>query len=318
MEFGHQSVMPEESVRLLGCSEKGVFVDGTLGGGGHAAEILRANPANRVIGIDRDEEALKAAGEFLRPFGDRVRFVRDDFRNLKKVVEEYGAGQVDGVILDVGVSSYQLDSAERGFSFRMDAPLDMRMDRRQTETAASLVNELTEAELERIFREFGEEAFARRIARAVVEARARKPVETTGELAEIVSYAVPRKFHGKRIHPATKVFQALRIAVNDELESLRQGLEGGMGVLRAGGRMVVISFHSLEDRIVKNAFRDASTGCVCPPKFPVCVCGRKPAAKLLTKKAVTASEDEVERNPRARSARLRAIEMIRQVQDKEV
>ena len=310
MGFSHLSVMPEESVRLLGCSKEGIFVDGTLGGGGHTAEILRANPANRVIGIDRDIDALKAAGEFLKPFGDRVSFVRDDFRNIKNAVEGLGAGPVDGVILDVGVSSHQLDSVERGFSFRMDAPLDMRMDTRQAETAASLVNSLDEQDLERIFREFGEEAFARRVARAIIAARARKPIETTGELADVVLSAIPRKFHGKRIHPATKVFQALRIAVNDELESLKQGITGGMGVLKAGGRMVVISFHSLEDRIVKNAFREASTGCVCPPKFPVCVCGHKPAALLLTRKAVTASEEEIERNPRARSAKLRAIEML--------
>lgn len=310
MAFSHQSVMPEESVRLLGCSKEGIYVDGTLGGGGHTAEILRANPGNRVIGIDRDSDALKAAGEFLKPFGDRVSFVRDDFRNIKKAVEGLGAGPVDGVILDVGVSSYQLDSAERGFSFRMDAPLDMRMDTRQAETAASLVNSLDEQDLERIFREFGEEAFARRVAKAIVARRATKHIETTGELVDIVLFAIPKKFHGKRIHPATKVFQALRIAVNDELESLKQGITGGMGVLKTGGRMVVISFHSLEDRIVKNSFREASTGCVCPPKFPVCVCGRKPAAKLLTRKAVTASEEEIERNPRARSAKLRAIEMF--------
>lgn len=310
MAFSHLSVMPEESVRLLGCSKEGIYVDGTLGGGGHTAEILRANPGNRVIGIDRDSDALNAAREFLKPFGDRVSFVRDDFRNIKNAVEGLGAGPVDGVILDVGVSSYQLDSAERGFSFRMDAPLDMRMDTRQAQTAASLVNSLDEDELERIFREFGEEAFARRVARAIVDGRARGPIETTGELVDIVLFAIPRKFHGKRIHPATKVFQALRIAVNDELESLKQGITGGMGVLKTGGRMVVISFHSLEDRIVKNAFREASTGCVCPPKFPVCVCGHKPAAKLLTRKAVTASEEEIERNPRARSAKLRAIEML--------
>jgi 16S rRNA (cytosine1402-N4)-methyltransferase len=300
--------MPEESVRLLGCFKEGIYVDGTLGGGGHTAEILRANPGNRVIGIDRDSDALNAAREFLKPFGDRVSFVRDDFRNIKNAVEGLGAGPVDGVILDVGVSSYQLDSAERGFSFRMDAPLDMRMDTRQAQTAASLVNTLDEKDLERIFREFGEEAFAWRVAKAIVAGRARKPIETTGELVDIVLFAIPKKFHGKRIHPATKVFQALRIAVNDELESLRQGITGGMGVLKAGGRMVVISFHSLEDRIVKNAFREASTGCVCPPKFPVCVCGRKPAALLLTRKAVTASEEEIERNPRSRSAKLRAIE----------
>lgn len=310
MGFGHLSVMPKEVVRFLGCEKEGVYVDGTLGGGGHTAEILRANPANRVIGMDRDEAALMAAGEFLKPYGERVVFVRDDFRNINKALAALGAGKVDGVLLDVGVSSYQLDSGERGFSFRTDAPLDMRMDTRQAVTAATLVNELEEKELERIFREFGEEDFAGRVARTIVAARERRPVETTGQLAEIVLLAIPRKFHGRRIHPATKVFQALRIAVNDELESLRLGISGAVEALKPGGRMVVISFHSLEDRIVKNAFREASTGCVCPPKFPVCVCGRKPAARLLTRKAVTAGEDELEANPRARSARLRAIEMI--------
>ena len=310
MGFGHLSVLALEAIRLLGCSEEGVYVDGTLGGGGHAAEILRANPANRVIGIDRDADALKAASEFLAPFGDRVVFVRDDFRNIREAVEGTGAAPVDGVLLDIGVSSYQLDNAERGFSFRFDSPLDMRMDTRQELTAATLVNTLGEDELERIFREFGEEAFARRIARAIAARRAAKPIETTGELTEIVLFAVPRKFHGGRVHPATKVFQDLRIAVNDELESLKQGLAGGMGILKAGGKMAVITFHSREDRIVKRAFREASTGCVCPPKFPICVCGHKPAARLLTRKAVTASVEELDMNPRARSAKLRAIEML--------
>ena len=310
MGFGHLSVLALEAIRLLGCSEEGVYVDGTLGGGGHAEQILRANPRNRVIGIDRDADALKAAAGFLAPFGDRVVFVRDDFRNIRDAVEGLGAAPVDGVLLDIGVSSYQLDNAERGFSFRFDAPLDMRMDTRQEVTAATLVNTLGEDELERILREFGEEAFARRIVRAIAQRRAARPIETTGELVEIVLFAVPRKFHGGRVHPATKVFQALRIAVNDELESLKHGLAGGMGVLRAGGRMAVITFHSLEDRIVKNAFREASTGCVCPPKFPICVCGHKPAALLLTRKAVTASVEEIDMNPRARSAKLRAIEML--------
>lgn len=310
MEFGHLPVLPEETLRFLGCSEKGTYVDGTLGGGGHAGDMLRANGANKVIGIDRDEAALLAAKEYLAPFGDRVTFVRDDFRNIKKIVETLGTGPVDGVLLDVGVSSYQLDTAERGFSFRHDAPLDMRMDTRQATTAATLVNTLDEDELENIFREFGEEAFAARIARAITTARTRRPIETTGELVNIVLFAIPKKFHGKRIHPATKVFQALRIAVNDELESLRGAIAGGFEVLRPGGRMAIISFHSLEDRIVKNAFRELSTGCVCPPKFPMCVCGRKPAAKLLTRKAVTAAEAEIDRNPRARSAKLRAIEKV--------
>lgn len=310
MEFSHLSVMPEETIRLLGCEKIGTYVDGTLGGGGHTADILRANPGNRVIGIDRDLEALDAARQALAEFGGRVTFVRDDFRDIKKIIREAGEAAVDGILLDVGVSSYQLESPERGFSFRMDAPLDMRMDTRQATTAADLVNTLEEDELERVFREFGEEAFAARIAKAIVAARTRRPVETTGELAQIVLFAVPRKFHGKRIHPATKVFQALRIAVNDELESLRKAIAGGFEVLRTGGRMAVISFHSLEDRIVKSAFREFSTGCICPPRLPMCVCGRKPAAKLLTRKAVTASMEELERNPRARSAKLRAIEKL--------
>ncbi|CAG1002508.1 partial Ribosomal RNA small subunit methyltransferase H, partial [Gammaproteobacteria bacterium] len=236
MGFGHLSVMPKEVVRFLGCEKEGVYVDGTLGGGGHTAEILRANPANRVIGMDRDEAALMAAGEFLKPYGERVVFVRDDFRNINKALAALGAGKVDGVRLDVGVSSYQLDSGERGFSFRTDAPLDMRMDTRQAVTAATLVNELEEKELERIFREFGEEDFAGRVARTIVAARERRPVETTGQLAEIVLLAIPRKFHGRRIHPATKVFQALRIAVNDELESLRLGISGAVEALKPGGR----------------------------------------------------------------------------------
>lgn len=302
--------MPEEVIRLLGCSNKGVFVDGTLGGGGHTAGILKANDGNRVLGIDRDIDALNAAKEYLAPFGDHVIFVRDDFRNIKSIVEGLGTGPVDGILLDVGVSSYQLDSAVRGFSFRHDAPLDMRMDTRQATTAAHLVNTLEEDELENIFMEFGEEAFAARVAKAIIAARAKRPIETTGQLAELVLFAIPKKFHGHRIHPATKVFQALRIAVNDELESLREAIAGGFEVLKTGGRMAIISFHSLEDRIVKNAFRELSTGCVCPPKFPICVCGRKPSAKLLTRKALTAQDAEIDSNPRARSAKLRAIERL--------
>lgn len=310
MEFSHLSVMPVETIRLLGCLKEGIYVDGTLGGGGHSADMLRANPGNRVIGIDRDIEAIEAARKALSGFAERVTFVRDDFRNLKTIVEAAGYGEVDGILLDVGVSSYQLESAERGFSFRMDAPLDMRMDTRQATTAAHLVNTLEEDELERVFRELGEEAFAGRVARAIVAARSRRPIETTGALAEIVLFAVPKKFHGKKIHPATKVFQALRIAVNDELESLREAIAGGFEVLRPGGRMAVISFHSLEDRIVKSAFREFATGCICPPRLPMCVCGKKPRAVLLTRKAVTASTEELDRNPRARSAKLRAIEKL--------
>lgn len=310
MEFGHLPVMPGETIRLLGCSEKGVFVDGTLGGGGHTAGILEANPGNRVIGIDRDIDAINAARVRLAEYGGRVEFVRDNFRDLKGIVERLGASPVDGVLLDVGVSSYQLDAASRGFSFRVDAPLDMRMDARDETTAADLVGGLAEEELARIFREYGEERFAARIARHIAAARKTRPIATTGELVNIVLMAVPRKFHGGRIHPATRVFQALRMAVNDELASLSEAIGTGMEVLRPGARMVVISFHSLEDRMVKGAFREASTGCVCPPRLPVCACGRKPRATLLTRKAVTASAEELERNPRARSAKMRAIEML--------
>ncbi len=309
-EFAHLPVMPAEAVNYLGCARAGTYVDGTVGGGGHALEILRANPGNRLIGLDRDSEALAAAQKALAPFGGRSVLVKEDFRNVSAVLGRLEAGQVDGMLLDLGVSSYQLETPERGFSFRFDAALDMRMDRSSGPTARDLVNTLEEGELFRIFREYGEEAHSRRIARAIVEARAKKPIETTAELSRIVVEAVPAKYRGGRIHPATRVFQALRIAVNDELGSLSEGLAAGMESLKPGGRMVVISFHSLEDRIVKGAFREAATGCICPPKFPVCVCGRTPRARLVTRKAVAPSAKEVESNPRARSAKLRAIEKL--------
>ncbi|HXI10106.1 MAG TPA: 16S rRNA (cytosine(1402)-N(4))-methyltransferase RsmH, partial [Thermodesulfobacteriota bacterium] len=240
----------------------------------------------------------------------RVRLVQGNFRDIKGILAGLGAGPVDGIVLDLGVSSYQLDRPERGFSFRFDAPLDMRMDSSAATTARDLVNTLEAGELTRIFREYGEERDAARIARAIVTARSRSPVETTGDLVRILEEAVPKRFQPKKIHPATRVFQALRIAVNDELESLKDGITGGIESLAAGGRMVVISFHSLEDRIVKTAFRDSSTGCVCPPRVPACVCGRKPVTRLLTKKAVSPSDEEVGANPRARSAKLRAVERL--------
>ncbi len=311
MEFLHTSVLSSEVVKYLGCRAGGVYVDGTLGGGGHTVEILKASAPDGIsIGIDLDEDAIKAAGRVLEPFKNRVRLVRDNFKNIKSILAGLGVEKVDGIVLDVGVSSYQLESPERGFSFRLDARLDMRMDKRQKVSAYDLVNTLPGHELAGIFRKYGEEREAKRIASIIEKARQVKPVETTGELASIVLKAIPGKFYSGGIHPATRVFQALRIAVNDELQSLTKGLPDGITCLKSGGRFVVISFHSLEDRIVKNIFRDSSTGCVCPPRIPMCVCGRKPVTRPLTKKAVTASAEEVRRNPRARSAKLRAVEKL--------
>lgn len=311
MEFSHTSVMGAEAVRLLDCKAAGIYVDGTLGGGGHTLEILKASaPDGVVVGIDLDEDALKAAGKLLEPFGKRARLVRGNFRDIKPILAGLDIKAVDGIIFDVGVSSYQLEAPERGFSFMANARLDMRMDQRQELSAYDIVNGFDRDELAGIFHEYGEERHARRIAGLIDKVRKVKPIETTGELVNIILDAVPKKFHAGRIHPATRVFQALRIAVNDELGNLERGLTDGFACLRSGGRFVVISFHSLEDRIVKNTFRDFSTGCICPPRIPRCVCGRIPAARMLTKKALTPSDEEVGRNPRSRSAKLRAVEKI--------
>lgn len=311
MEFAHRSVMAAEILEYLDPRPGATYLDGTLGGGGHAAKILKASgPDGRLIGLDRDEDALKAAGEFLKPFGERAMLVHEDFRDLKAVLGRLGIGKIDGMVLDLGVSSYQLESPERGFSFMRDAFLDMRMDRSRGVTARDLVNTLDVDELTRIFREYGEEREARRIARAIERRRREKPVETTGELAEIVAAAVPGKFRHRSIHPATLVFQALRIAVNDELEGLKQGLADGFDSLSSKGRMVVLSFHSLEDRIVKEKFRAFENPCICPHVLPICVCGRRPVARVLTKKPIVPSAGEVEGNPRSRSAKLRAVEKL--------
>lgn len=305
----HLPVMGREVVSYLGCVAGRTFVDCTTGGGGHALEILQASsPDARLIGIDQDAEALAVAERILEPYKRRVTLVRENFRRIKTVLSDLGIESVDGLLVDLGVSSFQLDSAERGFSFRADAPLDMRMDQRAPRSARDLVNDLDADELARIFKLYGEERFSKRIARAIAEAREASPIETTCELAGIVGAAIPRKFHPKKIHPATKVFQALRIAVNDELESLKCVLADGVDLLAKGGRFVVISFHSLEDRLVKHFFRDSSTGCICPPRAPICACGKLPLTKLLTRRGVVASAEEVLANPRARSARLRAVE----------
>lgn len=303
--------MPAEVIEYLAPSSPGVYVDGTLGGGGHASDILKAcAPEGRLIGLDRDTDAIEAAGKRLAEFGERAVLVKSNFKDLGRVLDGMGIEAVDGVVFDLGVSSHQLESAERGFSFSRDAPLDMRMDRTGGATAAELVAELDERELSRIFREYGEERFSARIARAIAAARAKGPITTTGELKEIIVSAVPKKFHGTRIHPATRVFQALRIAVNAELVGLSEAIRSAAEKLKPGGRMVVISFHSLEDRIVKKAFREISTGCICPPRIPRCVCGRTPAFRVLTKRGVSAGAEEVEANPRSRSAHLRAVERL--------
>lgn len=299
--------MYAEVIRLLAPRPGGVYVDGTLGGAGHAAGVLEASaPDGILIGFDRDREALEAAAAKLAPFGNRVRLFHANFSQLSEVLEREGLGPVDGVLLDLGVSSHQLDTGERGFSFQRDAALDMRMDTTSGVTAADLVNTLPARELEQIIWDFGEERWARRIAAAIVAARTAAPIETTLQLADLVKGAIPRARWEARLHPATRTFQALRIAVNEELASLREGLEAGMRSLVSGGRLVVISFHSLEDRIVKNYFNAEAKGCVCPKSAPLCVCGRLPVLRKLTGKPLTATQEEVEANPRSRSAKLRA------------
>ena len=311
MAFQHLSVMADEVIRFLAPKPGGVYVDGTIGGAGHAVRILEASsPDGTLIGFDRDAEALRAARERLLPFGGRVRLVQGDFAGVAEVLAGFGIGRIDGILLDLGVSSHQLDSAERGFSFQKDAPLDMRMDSGLGVTAAELVNTLSEQELERIIRDFGEERWARRIATFIVNARAEAPIETTLQLVDIIKGAIPRGAWEERLHPATRTFQALRIAVNDELASLEKGLDLGIRMLNRGGRGVVISFHSLEDRIVKNSFRRLAQGCTCLKGLPYCVCGNLPLLRVLTGKTVMAGEAEVEANPRARSARLRAAERL--------
>ncbi|GAM09520.1 ribosomal RNA small subunit methyltransferase H [Geobacter sp. OR-1] len=309
MEFRHLSVMPDEVIRYLAPHSGGIYVDGTLGGGGHSGLILASSaPSGRLIGFDRDDEALAAAKGSLAIFGDRALLVRRNAAEIAAVMAELGIEAIDGLLLDLGVSSHQLDSAERGFSFQQDAALDMRMDRSGAITAAELVNQAPEAELAQIIREYGEERWARQIARRIVAARLEAPLETTGQLAGIVSRAIPRKAWEDRIHPATRTFQAIRIAVNDELNSLQKCLHDTVPLLRSGGRIVVISFHSLEDRIVKQFFRDKATGCRCPKGLPVCACGGKPVLKVLTGRPVMASDGEIASNPRSRSAKLRAAE----------
>lgn len=311
MEFAHIPVMLDECLEGLNIKADGIYVDGTVGGAGHSSEIVkRLSGKGRLICVDKDEDALKAAGERLAPFGDRVTFIHDDYKNLVAELDSIGVGKVDGILLDLGVSSYQLDNAERGFSYMKDAPLDMRMDRSQRISAYEVVNGYSESELARILFDYGEEKLARQIARNILKVRAEKPIETTLELAKIVEDTYPAKTRWKFGHPAKRTFQAIRIEVNDELSSLGEAVTQMARRLEKGGRMAVITFHSLEDRIVKSAFKELSLACTCPPDFPVCVCGKVQEVELVNKKPIVASEGELEKNSRSQSAKLRVIEKL--------
>ena len=309
MDFKHVSVLLNETIDGLNINPDGIYVDGTLGGGGHSYEICkRLSDKGRLIGIDQDGEALEAARERLKEFEDKITLVRSNYCEIDTILKDLGIEKVDGIVLDLGVSSYQLDNLERGFSYKSDAPLDMRMSQSGT-TAADLVNTLPFEELRRIIYTYGEEKFADSIAKGIVKAREEQRIETTLQLAEIIKQNVPQKVR-REGHPARKTFQAIRIAVNDELGALNKGLDGAFEMLGSGGRLAVITFHSLEDRIVKQKMASWCKGCTCPKDFPVCVCGNKPKAKLITRKPVCANGTELELNPRARSAKLRICEKI--------
>ena len=312
MEFQHQPVLMNQTLNSLKLRPGGVYLDGTLGGGGHTEAILQATePDGKVIGLDQDDEALAAASQRLKPFGERFCPIRANFAEMEQVLAAEGIAGLDGVLLDIGVSSHQLDEPDRGFSYMQDGPLDMRMDRRGGQTAADLVAELSESELANLIYRYGEEKFSRRIARRIVEQRAQTPIESTKQLAELISAAIPAAQRRKeKQHPAKRTFQALRIAVNDELRASARSLVAAFASLKSGGRLSVITFHSLEDRIVKNYFAGLAKGCECPPEFPVCVCGKQPQALLITRHPQTATEDELQSNPRARSAKLRTVEKL--------
>lgn len=309
MNFKHQSVLLEETIENLNIVPDGIYVDGTLGGGGHAFHVCsRLGEKGHFIGIDQDAAAIEAAGERLSPFGDKVTIVRNNYSDMKQVLNNLGITKVNGIVLDLGVSSYQLDTAERGFTYRENAPLDMRMDQRQDKTARDIVNGYSEMELYRIIRDYGEDKFAKNIAKHIVRARQEKSVETTDELTEIIKAAIPMKFRAVGGHPAKRTFQAIRIELNQELEVLRGHLNEMVELLDENGRICIITFHSLEDRIVKNIFRKCENPCECPPSFPTCVCGKKSLGKVITRKPIFPSEEELEINPRSKSAKLRVFE----------
>ncbi|MBP5221661.1 MAG: 16S rRNA (cytosine(1402)-N(4))-methyltransferase RsmH [Lachnospiraceae bacterium] len=307
MQFNHYSVLLDETIDALQIKPDGIYLDGTLGGGGHAWQVCSRLKTGRFYGIDQDEAAIKAAGERLKEFGDRVTIIRNNYCNAKTALAQLGVEQVDGIVLDLGVSSYQLDTEERGFSYRYDAPLDMRMDQRQSLTARDIVNEYSEKELYEIIRNYGEDPFAKNIAKHIVRARQEKPVETTFQLNEIIKAAIPAKMRVNG-HPSKQTFQAIRIECNKELEVLKNALDDLIEMLAPGGRICIITFHSLEDRIVKNAFRKNEDPCTCPPEFPVCVCGKISKGHVVTKKPILPGSRELEENSRSKSAKLRVFE----------
>ena len=309
-EFYHVSVLLQECLDGLNIKPDGIYVDGTLGGAGHSSQIAARLTTGRLIGIDRDPVALKAAGERLAPYGDRVMLVHSNFCEIKQVLEDLNIPGVDGILLDLGVSSPQLDDGQRGFSYMADAPLDMRMNSDDSLSAHTVVNTWSQAELKRILYDYGEERYAPQIAAAICRRREAAPIETTLELVDIIRSAMPPAALREKQHPAKRSFQAIRIAVNDELGSVEKAMQDAIPLLNPGGRLAVITFHSLEDRIVKNAMAEAAKGCTCPPNFPVCVCGKKPIVKLISRKPIVATEEELEVNPRSRSAKLRVCEKL--------
>ena len=313
MIFGHKSVLLDETIESLDIKPDGIYVDGTLGGGGHASEVCRRlGDRGRFIGIDQDADAIAAASERLKEFGDKVTIVRSNYENIDEVLKELGISQVDGIYLDLGVSSYQLDTAERGFTYREDdAPLDMRMDQRNEMTAKDIVNTYSESELFHIIKNYGEDRFAKNIAKHIVRARQEKEIETTGELIEIIKAASPAKVRATGGHPAKRTFQAIRIELNKELEVLENSIDKMTDLLAPGGRLSIITFHSLEDRIVKNRFRINENPCTCPPDFPVCMCGKKSKGRVVTRKPILPSEEELSENKRSKSAKLRVFEKSR-------
>lgn len=310
MTFEHKSVLLEETVDSLAIKPDGIYVDGTLGGGGHACEVCsRLGEKGRLIGIDQDADAIKAASERLAVYGDKVTIVRSNYENIASMLSDLGIEKVDGIYLDLGVSSYQLDTAERGFTYREeDAPLDMRMDQRNTQTAADIVNTYSESDLYRIIRDYGEDKFAKNIAKHIVRAREEKPFETTGELIEVIKAAIPMKVRATGGHPAKRTFQAIRIELNHELDVLNRSIDQMIDLLNPGGRLSIITFHSLEDRIVKTRFRNNENPCICPPGFPVCMCGKVSKGTVVTRKPILPSEEEIEGNKRSKSSKLRVFE----------